>query len=150
MLIHLDLLRYKDQLRVRRKDDKRYIFDRVRKKWLVLQPEELVRQLMLEYLLLDMGYNPNRIAMEKGLKVNTLDRRYDLLVYDKGVAPYLLIECKAPQVKITQAVFEQVSWYNSSLQVPYMMVTNGMETYCCLMDYEAKSYRFLEAVPDPA
>lgn len=149
MQLHLDLLRYKDQLRVKRKDDKRHIFDPIRKKWLVLQPEEMVRQLVLEYLLQERAYNPNRISMERGLKVNTLDRRYDLLVYDQAVSPYLLIECKAPRVKINQAVFEQVSWYNSSLQVPYMMVTNGMESYCCWMDYDAKAYRFLEAVPGP-
>ncbi|MCI4650341.1 type I restriction enzyme HsdR N-terminal domain-containing protein [Phaeodactylibacter sp.] len=149
MEIHIDLLRYKDQLRVKRQADKRFIFDRIRKKWLVLQPEEMVRQLVLEYLLQERGYNSNRISMERGLKVNTLDRRFDLLVYDKEVKPYLLIECKAPQVKISQAVFEQVSWYNSSLQVPYLMVTNGRENYCCWMDYEAKSYRFLDVVPDP-
>ncbi|KGE85334.1 type I restriction enzyme HsdR N-terminal domain-containing protein [Phaeodactylibacter xiamenensis] len=149
MEINIDLLRYKDQLRVKRQADKRLIFDRIRKKWLVLQPEEMVRQLILEYLLQERGYNSNRISMERGLKVNTLDRRFDLLVYDKEVKPYLLIECKAPQVKISQAVFEQVSWYNSSLQVPYLMVTNGRENYCCWMDYEAKSYRFLDAVPDP-
>lgn len=149
MEIHIDLLRYKDQLRVKRQADKRFIFDRIRKKWLVLQPEEMVRQLVLEYLLQERGYNSNRISMERGLKVNTLDRRFDLLVYDKEVKPYLLIECKAPQAKISQAVFEQVSWYNSSLQVPYLMVTNGRENYCCWMDYEAKSYRFLDVVPDP-
>jgi hypothetical protein len=149
MEIHIDLLRYKDQLRVKRQADKRFIFDRIRKKWLVLQPEEMVRQLVLEYLLQERGYNSNLISMERGLKVNTLDRRFDLLVYDKEVKPYLLIECKAPQVKISQAVFEQVSWYNSSLQVPYLMVTNGRENYCCWMDYEAKSYRFLDVVPDP-
>ena len=149
MEINIDLLRYKDQLRVKRQADKRLIFDRIRKKWLVLQPEEMVRQLILEYLLQERGYNSNRISMERGLKVNTLDRRFDLLVYDKEVKPYLLIECKAPQVKISQAVFEQVSWYNSSLQVPYLMVTNGRENYCCWMDYKAKSYRFLDAVPDP-
>lgn len=149
MEIHIDLLRYKDQLRVKRQADKRFIFDRIRKKWLVLQPEEMVRQLVLEYLLQERGYNSNRISMERGLKVNTLDRRFDLLVYDKEVKPYLLIECKAPQVKISQAVFEQVSCYNSSLQVPYLMVTNGRENYCCWMDYEAKSYRFLDVVPDP-
>ena len=149
MEIHLDLLRYKDQLRVKRQADKRLIFDPIRKKWLVLQPEEMVRQLVLEYLLRDLGYNSNRISMERGLKVNTLDRRFDLLVYNKDVKPYLLIECKAPQIKISQAVFEQISWYNSSLQVPYLMVTNGRENYCCWMDYEAKSYRFLDAVPTP-
>lgn len=149
MEIHIDLLRYKDQLRVKREADKRYIFDRIRKKWLVLQPEEMVRQLVLEYLLQERGYNSNRISMERGLKVNTLDRRFDLLVYDKDIKPYLLIECKAPQVKISQSVFEQVSWYNSSLQVPYLMVTNGRENYCCWMDYETKHYRFLDAVPDP-
>ncbi|MBV6652603.1 MAG: type I restriction enzyme HsdR N-terminal domain-containing protein [Mameliella sp.] len=150
MLLNLDLLLYKDQLKVKRENEKRYIFDRIRKKWLVLQPEEMVRQLILEYLLEERQYKASRIALERGLKVNTLDRRFDLLVYDQDVQPHLLIECKAPKVKINQAVFEQVSWYNSSLKVPYVMVSNGMHAYCCRIDYEKKDYQFLEGVPDPA
>ncbi len=148
MRLDLDLLRYKDQLRIRREDGKRFIFDPVRKKWLVLQPEEMVRQLVLCYLLEERGYRKTRLSMERGLQVNTLQRRFDLLAYDAQVAPFLLIECKAPQVKIGPAVFEQAAWYNTQLQVPYLMVTNGMDTYCCAMDYDQRKFNFLEAIPE--
>jgi len=73
-----------------------------------------------------------------------------LLVYDQEVAPYLLVECKAPKVPVSQSVFEQAAWYNTSLQVPYLMVTNGLEAYCCAIDYEQKDYRYLQEVPEPA
>lgn len=148
MRIDLDLLRFKDRLRVRQgKDGKRLLFDPIRKKWLVLQPEEMVRQLMVAYLIEERGFSPNLISMERGLKVNTMDRRFDLLVYDQEVQPYLLVECKAFQVELGQSAFEQVIWYNSTLKVPYLIVTNGIDTYCCWMDYEQGASRFVDAVP---
>jgi len=150
MKLDLDLLRFKDQLRVRKEEDKRLIFDPVRKKWLVLQPEEMVRQLMVCYLLEEKGYRKNRMSAERGLSIHQLQGRFDLLVYDQEVAPYLLVECKAPKVPVSQSVFEQAAWYNTSLQVPYLMVTNGLEAYCCAIDYEQKDYRYLQEVPEPA
>jgi hypothetical protein len=149
MRIQLDLLRFQDQLQVKRDGDKRLIFDPVRKKWLVLQPEEMVRQLMVCYLLEVKGYRKNRLSAERGLTVNSLQGRFDLLVYDQEVEPYLLVECKAPQLKLKQSTFEQAAWYNTTLRVPYLMVTNGRETYCCAIDYEAKDYHYLDAVPEP-
>ncbi len=146
--IELSLMRFQSLLKVKRERDKRYIFDPIRKKWLVLQPEELVRQLVIFYLLEEKQYNRNRINLERGLKVNNLSKRFDLLVYDTNVRPYLLVECKAPQVPITRDVFQQAAWYNMELRVPYLMVTNGIEAYCCALDYENHSYEYLEAVPD--
>lgn len=143
--LHLD--RFKDELRLKREGDTRLIWDPIRRKWLVLQPEEMVRQLLLQYLLTERGYNRNRIRMEKGLQVNALDRRCDLLVFDAQVQPFLLAECKAPHVKIGQEVFEQIAWYNTTLQVPYLLVTNGIESHCCKVDYAARSYEFLREVP---
>jgi len=146
--IELGLMRFQSRLQVKRIDGKRCLYDEVRKKWLVLQPEEMVRQLIVYYLLEEKGYNRNRISMEKGLKVNTLHRRFDLLVYDMNMQPFLLIECKAPQVAVSQEVFHQVAAYNSSLKVPYVMVSNGMTTYCCAINHEKEEFRFLEEVPD--
>jgi len=146
-MIDIDLMQFKDHLRIKREDGVRKIWDPIRKKWLVLQPEEMVRQLLLQYLLLEKGYNHNRIRMEKGLQINTLDRRCDLLVFDDKVQPYLLAECKAPHVKIGQEVFEQIAWYNTSLTVPYLLVTNGLEVYCCEIDYETRTYSFLREIP---
>ncbi|MCB0546469.1 MAG: type I restriction enzyme HsdR N-terminal domain-containing protein [Phaeodactylibacter sp.] len=148
MNIDLGLMQFKNLLKVRRENEKRYIFDPIRKKWLALQPEELVRQLVIHYLLEEKRYNRNRINLERGLKVNSLQKRFDLLVYDMGVKPFLLVECKAPQVQITDAAFQQAAVYNMELKVQYLLVTNGIESYCCALNYENHSYEYLEAVPD--
>jgi hypothetical protein len=113
----------------------------------VLLPEELVRQLVVQYLILEKGYSKNRIALEKALRVNTLEKRCDILIYDLEMKPFLLVECKAPEVKISQEVFRQIAWYNMPLKVPYLMVTNGITTYCCEMDYTLETFRFLPEVP---
>lgn len=146
-LLSIDLLRYQNRLRLRQQEGKRWLFDEVRKKWLVLQPEELVRQLTVHYLLEEKGYNRNRISTERGLNVNTLNRRFDLLVYDMQMQPFLLIECKAPEVPLKQATFDQIAVYNSQLNVPYLMITNGIDTYCYRINHERKQLSFLNTVP---
>jgi hypothetical protein len=148
MNIHLDLMRFKDFLKIKRENGKRLIFDPIRRKWLVLQPEEMIRQLVLHFLVEEKHYNIARINLEKGLKVNDLGKRFDLLVYDQALQPFLLVECKAPQVAITQDVFRQASWYNMPLKVRYLLVTNGIDAYCCALDYEKQGYEFLDEVPD--
>ena len=147
-MIPIDFLRFKAQLKTKVNKDRRYIFDPIRQKYLVLFPEELVRQLVLLYLIQDKKYNKNRVKVEKTLKVNQRTKRCDILIYDQAVQPLLLVECKAPQVKITQATFEQIAWYNMPLQVQYLVVTNGLSTYCCKMDYERQTYHFLEEIPE--
>jgi len=146
-MISLNLLAYQNQLKTKKQDNKKFIFDPIRKKYLVLQPEELVRQLLILYLIQEKKISKNRIGIEKSLKVNHLNRRLDILIYDKDVQPFMLIECKAPAVKISQSTFEQIARYNLPLRVPYLMVTNGMHTYCCKMDYEKESFEFLEELP---
>ncbi|MCB0585836.1 MAG: type I restriction enzyme HsdR N-terminal domain-containing protein [Phaeodactylibacter sp.] len=150
MNIELGLMRFRDLLKVKREKGKRYIFDPIRKKWLVLLPEELVRQLVIHYLLEEKNYNRNRINLERGLRVNSLQKRFDLLVYDMEVNPFLLVECKAPQVPISQDVFHQAAIYNMELKVRYLLITNGIETLCCSIDYQKKSVEYLEAVPEYA
>ena len=152
-MIAVDYAKYKPSLRLKKvidekKNQKRYIFGAVRKKWLVLQPEELVRQLTIHYFIEEKFYPINSISVEKGIKVNNeLSRRCDILVYDENTQPFLLVECKAPQVDITDDVFEQIAAYNLPLQVKFLMVTNGVKTYCCEMNYEEKSWRFLNNIP---
>lgn len=145
----LALMRFKDFLQLRQ-DEKGLssIYDPIRKKWLVLQPEEMVRQLVVAYLLEEKRYNKNRIKVEKSLRVNTLARRCDVLVYDRDMQPFLLIECKAPQVKISEATFRQLAAYNLPLRVPYLLAVNGIAAYCCRMDYEKESWELLETVPE--
>ena len=145
--LDLPLLDLQGSLQTRHAGGQRQVFDPIRRKWLVLAPEELVRQLLLLYLIQEKGYSPNRIGVEKMLVVNTLTRRCDILVYAGDMAPWMLIECKAPAVPISQATFDQVARYNLPLRVPYLAVSNGRETYCCAMDYERSSYAFLDLFP---
>ncbi len=146
-MIDLGLTKYHDKLKIKKEGDKNYIFDLIRRKWLVLQPEEYVRQLMVEYLIQEKGYSKNLISIEKGLKVNKLDKRYDLVVYDKDLNPVILIECKSPKVKINQQVLDQAGWYNSTLKVKYLVVTNGIQSFVSLIDYEKQSFHFLSTLP---
>lgn len=148
MNINLNLLNYQEQLKIKKEEKKRLIWDGIRKKYLVLTPEEMVRQLLIEYFLDQKGINKNRIALERSLKVNKMIKRWDVLIYQKDMQPWLLVECKAPEVKITQAVFEQISIYNLKLRVPYLLVTNGIETHCCKMDYENETFLFIDSIPD--
>ncbi|MFK7980633.1 MAG: type I restriction enzyme HsdR N-terminal domain-containing protein [Saprospiraceae bacterium] len=147
MRLAIDFLQFQPDLKVKKEGKQRFIFCVIRKKYLVLQPEELVRQLTIQYLIAHRKYNRNSIHVERGLTVNGLYRRTDIIVYDENIEPYLLVECKRPKVKITQAVFDQIARYNLTLKVKYLLVTNGIDTFCCAMNYEAQAYRFLEAVP---
>lgn len=147
-MIELDLTVWEKSLRLKREAGVSYLLDPIRNKWLVLQPEEIVRQLMVQYLIGEKQYNKNRIRIEQGLLVNGLSKRCDILIYDNAIKPLLLVECKSPKVGITQATFEQIANYNLPLQVKYLVVTNGPATFCCEMDYENQSFRFLSAIPE--
>ncbi len=148
-MLNLNLLQYQSQLVVTQKNQKRYIFDPIRKKKLVFTPEELVRQLFIQYLLCEKQFSSNKIAVEKAIVINDRTKRFDLLVYDNNFQPFILIECKASKVSITEATFEQAAWYNFELQADFLIVTNGRATYCCQMDYDNKSYTFQDVVPNP-
>jgi len=141
----LNLPKY--QFKLKEADGKIKIFDAFRKRYVVLTPEEWVRQNFLQYLITEKKYAASLIAVEAGLKYNELQKRADILVYDKQGSPFLLVECKAPEVKISQDVFDQVAGYNMSFKVTYLVVTNGMDHFCCKMDYEKNNYRFLEEIP---
>ena len=147
-MLDLDLLQFQERLEILKVDGKTYILDVIRKKNLVLAPEELVRQLLIHYLMEVEGYSKNRISIEKGLKVNGLPRRWDLLVYTPSMDPFLLVECKAPGVKISQDVFEQIAWYNMTLKVPYLLVTNGVQSFAYKLDYETSSIEPLDTLPN--
>jgi hypothetical protein len=143
----LNFLSFVDALQIKTQDQKRYIFDPIRKKWLVLQPEEFVRQLMVQYLLQEKGYNRNRIAIERGIKVNGLAKRCDILVFDQDLQPFILIECKAPEIPLNADVFHQMAVYNMQLHVPYLMMSNGTSSYIGKIDVENQQYTLLEDLP---
>ena len=135
-------------LKIKEEGGTRYIFDAIRKKYLVLLPEEWVRQNFVQFLVRDKNYAASLIAIEKGLKLNELQKRADIVIYDKQAKPVVLIECKAPKVKINQQVFEQIARYNMVFKVPYLVVTNGLEHYCAKVDFENNSFEFLKDIPD--
>ena len=128
-----------------------YIFDEIRKKWLQNTPEEWVRQHMIQLMINQLNYPASLIEVERGFKVNGLAKRADILANSKSGQPILIVECKAPHIKINQAVFDQIARYNLTLDVPYLVVTNGMEIYACEVSSTGNSnspeVRFLEEIP---
>jgi type I site-specific restriction endonuclease len=123
------------------------VFDAVRKKYLVLTPEEWVRQHFIHYLNKKKNYPLGLMGVEQMLKYNTMQTRADIVLYTADGNPNMIVECKAPSVKITQDAFNQIAKYNFKLQVDFLVVTNGMQHFCCAMDYENNKITFLEEVP---
>lgn len=113
----------------RKQGSKDYIFDALRKKWLLLTPEEWVRQNFIQYLILVKNYPATLIAIEKEIKLGDLRKRFDILVYNKNHTPWMMIECKALAIPVSEQVIEQVLRYNISVPVTYMVITNGDHTY---------------------
>ncbi len=135
-------------IKLKEEGGKQYIFDTVRKKYLVLTPEEWVRQNFIQYLIQEKKYPASLITIEKGLKLNDLQKRADILIYDKNGKPILLIECKSAKVKINQEVFEQIARYNKVFKVPYLIVTNGLNHYCSKINFKKNSFEFLKEIPN--
>lgn len=133
---------------IKLKEQRKYIFDFIRKKYILLTPEEWVRQNFLKYLVDKKKYPASLIAVEKEFKLNTLSKRSDAVVYNKSGIPVLIIECKAAGVKIDQKVFDQIARYNMKLNVEFLLVTNGLNHYCCKIDFENHTYSFLKDVPE--
>ncbi len=129
-------------------ENKVAIFDEIRKKFIILTPEEWVRQHVVQFLLEEKKYPKSLINVEKVLKINGLTKRYDGVVFNTDGSIFLLVECKAPKVKITQTTFDQIARYNMTLKATYLMVTNGLNHYFCLMDFENESYVFLKELPE--
>ena len=123
------------------------IFDRLRRKMVALTPEEWVRQHVMQFLITEKQYPESLMTVEAALKVARRMKRTDLVVYNRNLKPLLIVECKAPHVKINKDVFDQIVRYNITLQVHYLLVTNGLEHYCCKLDYEDNSYEFLPEIP---
>ena len=123
-----------------------YVRDPYRKKYVVLTPEEEVRQRFARYLAEEMGYPASLIMTEKALTLNEMKRRCDILVHKPAGQPAVLVECKAPEVKITRETFDQAARYNLAFRVRYLMVTNGMKHYCCYIDFEKQKVQFMDAI----
>jgi Type I restriction enzyme R protein N terminus (HSDR_N) len=148
MIITLDLLKHSAQLIRKKEDGKVKFFDPIRKKYIIATPEESVRQLLTLYLLEEMNYPKNFISIEKMLIINGLQKRFDMVVFNQHHAPMMIVECKAPTVPLTDDVFRQAAIYNMELKAPYLLITNGAQTYCAGINMEEKKTFFLNALPD--
>lgn len=134
--------------RFKKIDDKLFIFDEIRKKFVALQPEEWVRQHVIRFLIEEKKVPKSLINVEKEITINGLAKRYDIVVFSRNGNILLVVECKAPTIQISQAVFDQIARYNLMLKSKILMVTNGLNHYFCQMDYEKGKYLFLKELPE--
>lgn len=137
----------KYDFKVKTLNESTQIFDVFRKKYIVLTPEEWVRQHLATYLVKEKKYAKGLVEIEKSLSLNNMQKRADILISDRNGKPYLLAECKAFSVKITQDTFEQIARYNMVFKVPFLVVSNGLEHYSCKIDFDANKISFLEEIP---
>jgi len=137
----------KTDLKLQRKGNRITVFDILRKKYVVLTPEEWVRQHFIHFLIGQKGYNASCIANEVALNLNNTQKRCDTVVYDAQARPVMIVEYKAPHIPINQRVFSQISRYNMKMRVRWLVVSNGMQHYCCKVNYEDETYEFLSDIP---
>ena len=137
----------KTALKIISKDTKQYVFDVLRRRYVALTPEEWVRQQFVHYLMQIKGYPAECIGNEISLNLNGTRKRCDTVVYGRNAQPAMIVEYKSPQVEITQQVFEQISCYNIRLKVKWLVVSNGLQHYCCRIDYERGTSQFLSDIP---
>ena len=135
-------------IKMQQRDGKNVIFDSLRKKFVALTPEEWVRQHFVHYLTDVKGYPTGLLANEVQLDLNGTRKRCDTVLYNKDLSARMIVEYKAPHVEITQAVFDQITRYNMVLKVEYLIVSNGLQHYCCRIDYTTMRYSFLPEIPD--
>ena len=134
------------QIRLKQAQDKLYIFCMIRKNWMIYTPEEWVRQHVLKFLVDELGYSTSAIALEVIIPINGMRKRADIVVYQQE-KPFIMVECKAPHIAINQATFDQIARYNIVLGSNYLMVTNGLNHFYCMMDFVQKRYNFLKELP---
>jgi hypothetical protein len=135
------------QFEVKREDDRLLILDKIRKKWVILTPEEWVRQHTIAFLVASKKYPAGLVGIEKAVKINNMNKRFDVVCFDQEAKPLLLVECKAPEVEITQETLDQALRYNSQLQVSYLLLTNGITHVIAYIDYVQKKLEYLNDIP---
>ncbi len=124
------------------------VFDIIRKKYIIMTPEEHVRQQFLHYLIEEKKYPKGLLGIEKQLKIYKLTKRTDIVLYDNEGNISVIVECKSPKIKISQNTFDQIARYNMNFKAKYLIVTNGLNHYCCKPNYENNSYKFLKDIPN--
>ena len=142
--LNLPSIAFKTRLNAASKTE---IFDEFRKKFVLLTPEEWVRQHFAHFLVNQLNVPASLMALEKKIIMNGLNRRFDIVVYSRKANPILIVECKASSVPITQAVFDQVARYNSVLKSPYLLITNGLLHHACKIDFDQMNIEYLNVLP---
>ncbi len=133
--------------KIKQVEGKRYIFDSLRRKYVRLSPEEWVRQHIVNLLLTHYAYPKALIRTEGGLTLNQTQKRTDVVVFDRQGLPFLVVECKAPHIPLTQSVFDQIARYNHVHKAPYLVISNGLMHYCCSIDHTTADVQFLDDFP---
>ena len=133
--------------KISERDGRKYIFDILRRKYVALTPEEWVRQHFVHYLIHHLGYPSGLLANEVAINLNGCSRRCDTVLYDSSLSPRMIVEYKASDIPLTREVFNQILRYNIVLRVDYLIVSNGINHYCCRVDYHSGSCTFLTSVP---
>src|SRR6056297_2501206 len=133
--------------KIKSKEQKKYIFDEIRNKFILLTPEEWVRQNFIKFLFLEKGYPQTLMSIEHFLKIKSIRFRADIAIYSRKGLPLLIVECKAPDVPVDQSHFDQISRYNIHFRVNYLIVTNGITHYCIHFDFSTRQSTFLDYIP---
>ena len=146
--VYMEKLNFKKyQFKIKINENKQYVFDEIRKKNVLLTPEEWVRQNCVQFLIHEKKYPKSLISIEKKISINSLTKRYDIVVFGSDGMILLIVECKSPKIKISQRTFDQISRYNLVLKSQYLMLTNGLTHYFCKVDFENNKYFFLKKLP---
>ncbi len=136
------------ELKLKKEGEQFFVFDSIRKKHIQLTPEEWVRQNFIEFLLNDKKIPKGLISVESKITLNGLTKRTDILVHSRDAKPLLIVECKSADIKINQQVFDQIARYNMVLDVKYLVLTNGLQHYCCQIDHANQKYNFIKDIPE--
>lgn len=142
-----NLLRFSNEVKLIERDGKVYIWDPIRKKYLIKQEEELVRQLVLQYFIKEQNWPEKLVRVEKQIDLAGAKKRFDIVLYSSVEQALILIECKSPSHKLDQKVFDQISNYNLTLKIPYLIVTNGINSYLLKIDFTNNNYEFINSIP---
>lgn len=145
-MVELNLPEYEYKVK-KREDGSWAIWDRLRERWVALTPEEWVRQHFVNWLITDKHFPAALMGNEVSLTQNGIARRCDTVVGDRTGEPLVIVEYKAPSINVTQKTFDQIVRYNMVLKARYLIVSNGLNHYCCQIDYDKNTYRFLEDIP---
>jgi hypothetical protein len=136
------------EIKIKEQNGKAYIFDRLRKQFVRLTPEEYVRQQFVSFLIEYKGYPPGRLANETGIVLGNVRKRCDTILYDNYLQPLMIVEYKAPTLAISQKTFDQIARYNFALKVPWLIVSNGIQHFCCRIDSGKQEYIFENDIPE--